>query len=178
MSSKKPLQKLVLIAISLSTLFFLFLIWFIYFRTINTKTEFLFISQLPLLNAILNSLSAICLVLAVVFIKKHQILKHQLFINCSILFSAMFLVSYLFYHYFQGHVVFTGQGFVRSIYFFILITHIVGSAVMLPLIIITYILGWSNNLLWHKRMAKYTFPLWFYVSVTGVVIYFFVKYLS
>ena len=129
------------------------------------------ISYLPHLNAFLNSISALFLVAGYNFIRAGRIRAHR---NCqlSALFaSALFLVSYLTYHYFHGTTRFAGQGLARPIYFTILLTHTILAVVIVPLILVTLYRALRMDFIGHRRIARLTLPLWLYVSVTGVIVY-------
>ena len=157
--------------ITVSSLVFLFLLWLLYFKERSgTETE-MDLSFMPALNALLNSACALFLALGVIAIKQGDKERHWRMMLTALGFSAVFLVSYLVYHHFQGDTPFEGSGFIRPIYFFILISHIVLSAVMLPMIFTTLYFAATKNFTSHRRLARYTFPVWMYVSVTGVLVY-------
>jgi len=137
--------------------------------------------ELPELNATLNAVSLVLLVSGYVAIKTGRVRLH---INCmvsALVVSAAFLASYLYYHYTVGHVVFAAQyadrhgasplPWLATTYGVILFTHIVLAVAVAPLALVTAYLGWTNRLVWHKRLAWWTLPIWLYVSVTGVVVY-------
>ncbi len=129
------------------------------------------ISDLPTLNAILNSISAILLTIGYVFIKQKNRTAHR---NCMVgafTTSTLFLTSYLIYHFNVGSVKFQGQGAVRTLYFSILLTHTVLAVVIVPMIFVTFARALKGNFGQHRRIARWTLPLWLYVSVTGVVVY-------
>jgi putative membrane protein len=129
------------------------------------------ISDLPTLNAILNSISAILLTVGYVLIKQKNRNAHR---NCMIAAfstSALFLTSYLIYHFNVGSVKFQGQGAVRTVYFAILLTHTVLAAAIVPMILMTFARALKGNFSQHRGIAKWTLPLWLYVSVTGVIVY-------
>jgi putative membrane protein len=126
---------------------------------------------LPALNALLNSLSAVSLLVGLYFIRHHQIARHRASMMTAFAFSALFLVSYVTNHALHGDMIFPGHGAVRITYLAILISHIFLSVVVLPLILITFFFSLSGRFAQHKRIARYTFPIWLYVSVTGVVVY-------
>ncbi|MDX2034035.1 MAG: DUF420 domain-containing protein [Blastocatellia bacterium] len=131
------------------------------------------ISDLPTLNACLNSLSAILLTLGYFFIRQGKRTAHR---NCMIgafATSTIFLASYLFYHFSKplGPTVFQGQGIVRPIYFFILLTHTILAVIIVPMIFITLSRAFKARFDRHRAIARWTLPLWLYVSVTGVVVY-------
>ncbi|RLA65285.1 MAG: DUF420 domain-containing protein [Epsilonproteobacteria bacterium] len=130
------------------------------------------ISNLPGINATLNSCSAICLVFGFWAIKNKKVEIHKKFMVSSFVFSAIFLSSYLYYHYQVGHTVFPGSGLIKTIYLIILIPHIVLAAVMVPMILATFYFALKGNFSAHKKIAKWTFPIWMYVSFSGILIYF------
>jgi len=125
----------------------------------------------PLLNACLNSGSAICLAAGFCFIRNKNIPRHRAAMVIAFIFSSIFLVSYLAYHAKVGNVRYQGVGLLRTVYFSILISHTILAAVIVPLILRTLYLAVSGRFDDHRRWARWTLPLWFYVSVTGVVIY-------
>lgn len=126
----------------------------------------------PLINAILNSLSFLFLCIGTIAIKLKWTVFHRLMMISALTTSAVFLVSYLIYHYQVGHVVYTGS--VPKIYYTMLFTHVVLSVVMLPLIFLAVKAIYKGNNLEHKHWVKYALPIWIYVSITGVLIYWFV----
>ena len=130
-----------------------------------------FVSQLPHLNAALNTTSAILLITGYRFIRKGRIVAHR---NCqvsAVITSTLFLISYLTYHFYHGDTKFLGQGIVRPIYFAILISHVCLAIVILPLVLITLLRALRGDFLRHRRIARWTLPVWLYVSVTGVIVY-------
>ena len=130
-----------------------------------------YISYLPHLNAILNSTSALLLLAGFSFIRRGRIQAHR---NCqvsAVVTSALFLISYLTYHYYHGATKFPGQGFVRPFYFTLLFTHTILAIVIVPLILITLYRAARGDFIRHRRIARWTLPLWLYVSVTGVIVY-------
>jgi putative membrane protein len=129
------------------------------------------VSDLPALNAALNSIAAVLIALGYYFIRVRRIDAHRRCMIAALLVSALFLVSYLTYHYFAGSVRYTKQDWTRPIYFFVLVTHILLAAAIVPLVLRTVYLGLRNRLAAHVRIARWTFPIWMYVSVTGVVVY-------
>jgi uncharacterized membrane protein YozB (DUF420 family) len=130
-----------------------------------------YIPLLPHLNAMLNTTSALLLLAGYRFIRRGQILAHR---NCqvsAVVTSTVFLISYLTYHYYHGATRFTGQGLVRPLYFTILTTHTILAVVIVPLILITLYRASRGDFIRHRRIARWTLPLWLYVSVTGVIVY-------
>lgn len=148
----------------------LFLLWLIYIHRAPQEfaTRLLF---LPALNAVFNSLSAIALVTGFIFIRRKQISRHRAAMIAAFAFSCLFLASYLTDHALHGDILFHGSGAIRTVYLSILASHIVLSMVALPIILITFYLSLSGRFPQHKRIARFTFPIWLYVSVTGVVVY-------
>lgn len=158
-----------IIIVSAGILFFLF--WLIYIREPATVSNISFLRFLPAVNAVLNSLSAICLILGYVAIRKRNRARHMKFMLSALTFSFLFLISYLTYHFFHGDTLYQGEGLIRKLYFFILISHIFLSAVVLPMIMTTVYFAATGNFSKHPKIARITLPLWLYVSVTGVLVY-------
>ena len=131
----------------------------------------MYYSKLPHLNALLNATSGLLLLAGFYFISRRRITAHLRSMTAALVVSIIFLISYLFYHFHHGSTRFTGQGLVRPIYFFILLTHTILAAVIVPLIIVTLGRAWRGDFGRHRRIARITFPLWLYVSVTGVIVY-------
>lgn len=129
------------------------------------------VHDLPLLNAVLNGSSAICLLAGYYFIRNREIVKHRACMIAAFVCSMLFLTSYLIYHANVGSVPFTGKGGVRILYFAILITHTILAAAVPPLAIITLRRALRARFAKHRSIAVWTLPVWLYVSVTGVVIY-------
>ncbi len=123
------------------------------------------------LNATLNGTSAILLAAGYAAIKSGKREAHKRFMISAFVVSCAFLISYLIYHYRVGHVVFQGQGIVRTFYLALLFSHTVLAVVIVPLILITLRRAWTERFDKHRAIARWTLPLWFYVSVTGVVVY-------
>lgn len=133
------------------------------------------IQSLPTLNAILNFLAFCCLVAGFISIKKGNRETHKKFMISAFVISSIFLVSYLTYRFTAGHKVFPELGIIKTIYLWILIPHVILAALMVPMILRTFYLAYTQQWEKHKKMARITFPIWSYVSVTGVVIYFFLE---
>lgn len=131
-----------------------------------------FAKHLPKLNAIINSLVSICLFLGYRAIRyaKNKAL-HQKLMFSAFLLSAMFLISYVTYHLTLPPVKYCNEGFLKYLYFFLLVTHIVLAAVILPMVLYTIYYSTSGRFESHKKIARWTYPLWLYVSVTGVIVY-------
>lgn len=129
------------------------------------------ISDLPTVNATLNALSAVWLAGGYFFIRRKKISAHRFCMIAALLTSALFLISYLIYHYHAGSRPFQGAGTVRAVYFTILLSHTVLAMVIVPLALITLFRALKQRFDKHKRIARWTLPIWFYVSATGVIIY-------
>ena len=146
-----------------------FLIWMIYFKGRTDAPEW--VSSLPAANAAFNSLSALCLLGGYINIRRKNRATHKKFMLGATFFSALFLVSYITYHFSHGDTRFPGQGWVRPAYFTLLASHIFLSMVALPLIFATLWFGLGSQFRFHRKVARWTFPIWMYVSVTGVVVF-------
>src|SRR5580698_1627287 len=146
-----------------------FLIWMIYFKGRSAAPEW--VSSLPAANAAFNSLSALCLLGGYLRIRRKDKVTHKRFMLAATVFSALFLVSYITYHSFHGDTHFPGQGWVRPAYFALLISHIGLSMVALPLIFATLYFSLTGKFKFHRQVARWTFPIWMYVSVTGVLVF-------
>src|SRR5687768_8062695 len=129
------------------------------------------VTDLPAINAILNFTAAVLIGTGFYFIKKKNISAHKACMVAALVVSAVFLSSYLVYHYNVGSVRFTKQGWLRNVYFPLLITHTVLAAVVLPMVLRTVFLSFKGRFASHARIARWTFPVWMYVSVTGVLVY-------
>ena len=130
--------------------------------------DFLF---LPPIYATINGITAVLLVVAVIAIKNKNRYIHELLMKISIGLSTIFLVLYVVYHMFSDSTSFGGEGAIRVFYYIILISHIVLSVVVIPFVLFTFSRALSGNFERHKALAKFTFPLWLYVAVTGVIVY-------
>ena len=162
-----------ILAVSAAAL--LFLVWLIYFKA-PAATEVAWVSNLSAVNAALNSLSTVFLLLGFREIRARNFAKHMRFMISAFITSALFLVSYIVYHHFVGDTPFTGQGFIRLVYFFILISHIVLSIFVVPLVLSSFLFAFSGKFSTHRKVSKWTFPIWLYVSVTGVMVFFMLKF--
>ncbi len=129
------------------------------------------LSDLPLLNASLNAVSAVLLVTGYILIRLGRIRLHRAAMISACVVSAMFLTSYVIYHANIGSKPFTGRGSIRVVYFVILITHVLLAAAVPPLALITLTRGLRGRFERHVAIARWTFPIWLYVSVTGVIVY-------
>src|ERR671937_263433 len=129
------------------------------------------IHDLPAVNASLNAISGVLLVIGYALMRARRIDLHRRVMIAAFATSSLFLVCYVVYHSQVGSVRFTRQGFVRPLYFTILITHVTLAAVVLPLAVVTTARGLRGRFNDHRRIARWTFPIWLYVSVTGVLVY-------
>ncbi len=128
-------------------------------------------TDLPLLNAFLNTTSTVFLLIGYIHIRHGRVSSHHRAMLAALITSALFLISYLFYHYNVGSVKFTGQGGIRMVYFTILITHTVLAATVPVLAGITLIRALRERFDRHRKIARWTLPIWLYVSITGVIVY-------
>jgi putative membrane protein len=126
---------------------------------------------LPALNALLNTCCTVALLFGLNFIRRREILKHRNSMFLAFIFSSLFLVSYITNHALHGDSRFHGLGFIRPVYFTLLISHIALSVVALPMILITFFFSLTGRFPLHRKIARYTYPIWLYVSVTGVIVY-------
>lgn len=167
--ARRPVPVIVALSVAIAA----FLVWLIYFKGRVAGPAWL--SALPAANAIFNSLSAICLVCGYFQIRRGNRRVHMRFMTSATVFSALFLLSYITYHYFHGDTKFPGQGWIRPVYFFILISHIGLSMLALPLILGTLWYALRSQFRFHRTIARWTFPVWLYVSVTGVIVFFILR---
>jgi putative membrane protein len=130
------------------------------------------LSFMPRVNAVLNAVAAMLLVLGFAAIRKGRREAHKRLMVSAFAASAVFLIGYVVYHYAHGDTSYEGVGVIRTVYFAVLISHVVLSIVMLPMILTTFYLASRARFVAHRRIARWTLPIWLYVSVTGVVIYF------
>ena len=130
-----------------------------------------FIPYLPHLNACLNGTSAILLFAGFSFIRWGKVAAHRACQISALVVSTLFLISYLTYHYYHGTTRFQGIGLARPIYFTILTSHTILAIVIVPLIAITFVRAFRLDFVRHRKIARITLPLWFYVSITGVIVY-------
>jgi putative membrane protein len=130
------------------------------------------LSFLPPIYAAINGFTAVLLVAGVIAIKNGKRQLHKILMQTAIACSVIFLVMYVAYHITSDSTPFGGEGIIRVIYFFILISHILLSIVIIPLVLITYVKALAQRFDKHKKIAKITFPIWLYVAVTGVIVYF------
>lgn len=168
------LVKAIGVILLISSAAFGFLVWLIYFKGGSDYSSNL-ITSLPALNALLNSASTVLLLLGYRAILRRDFSQHMKFNLTAFVTSSLFLISYVIYHNFHGSTPFTGEGFIRPVYFFILISHIILSALLMPMILTSFYLAFSAKLKLHRKVSKVTLPVWLYVSVTGVAIFFMLR---
>ena len=126
---------------------------------------------LPMVHAGLNSMVAVFLIVALVMIKRNNVRLHKLSITAAMICSAAFLTCYVAYHFTTPETKFGGEGIAKVFYLLLLISHIVLAAISLPFILLTWVYGFTNQFQKHRRMARWVFPIWLYVAVTGPVCY-------
>jgi putative membrane protein len=129
------------------------------------------ISRLPTVNALLNAASAVCLALGFAFIAQRRIRAHLTSMTTALGISVLFLISYVTYHAQAGSRPFAGHGWIRAVYFPLLISHVILAAVIVPLALVTVYRAWRGDIFRHRKIARWTLPIWLYVSVTGVLVY-------
>ena len=165
-SSTRPVIAAIL-AVSAATTFFLF--WLIYIHpAAATSQQYAF---LPALNAVLNGMAATSLLIGYTFIRSRKIQAHRTAMMTAFGFSTLFLVSYILHHALHGDVRYPAHAALRSVYLPLLASHIVLATVALPLVLVTFFFSLSGRFPQHRKVARWTFPLWLYVSVTGVITY-------
>lgn len=166
---------LTIVGVSISAISFL--VWLIYLKE-GAENSYTWVPYLPAANAAFNSLSTIFLLIGFWQIKKRNFALHMKFLTSAFITSTLFLMSYVIYHHFQGDTKFLTEGFIRYVYFFVLITHILLSTFVVPLVLTSFYLALTGNFLKHRKVSKWTFPVWLYVSVTGVLIFFMLKFIG
>jgi len=129
------------------------------------------VSFLPHLNGVLNTATAMALISGFYFIKRKNEAHHRTSMLSAFFISCFFLVSYVIYHFQAAPTKFGGEGLVKGIYYFLLITHIVLAAVVVPFVLFSLYFALTKQIIRHKKIVKFTFPIWLYVSVTGVIVY-------
>jgi putative membrane protein len=151
-----------------------FLLWLLYVHHASAD----FVGRwtfLPALNAFLNGACAVALCVGLYFIKHHKMEAHRRSMLTAFAFSSIFLVSYIVNHALHGDTIFPGHGAVRTLYLCILASHVILSIVALPMVLTTFFFSLTGRFAMHRRIARVTFPLWLYVSVTGVTVFLFLR---
>lgn len=136
--------------------------------TIETPS---FVYFLPRLNAIINGTCSILLLISLYQIRRKNVRAHKRLNIATFILSSLFLVSYILFHYFVKETTYGGEGLIRYIYYVILITHIILAAIVLPLILLSFHRGLQMQVEKHRKLVKWSFPVWLYVTVTGVIVY-------
>ena len=126
---------------------------------------------LPPIYASVNALTAVILIVAFIAVKNKKIVLHEKLMTTAIFCSLLFLIMYVAYHMTSDSTVFGGEGIIKYVYYFILITHIILSIIIIPFVLITYLRALSDDIDRHRKIARITFPLWLYVTITGVIVY-------
>jgi putative membrane protein len=140
------------------------------FRIPGAEVKFL-----PPLNAVLNSLTAVCLLLGYYFIRRKQVARHRAMMGSAFALGGIFLLSYVLYHSQVDSTRFGGEGVIRYVYFFLLLTHIALAVVTVGLVLFTLYFALTEQFTKHRKIARWAFPVWLYVSVTGVIVYFMIS---
>jgi putative membrane protein len=150
-----------------------FLVWVVYLRGGTPGHAAATSTTLPAINAVLNGLAAALIIAGRVAVRRRRFRLHATLMLAAIVSSACFITNYVYYHLHHGDTVFTGTGWIRPVYFTILISHILTSVVAFPMILTSLFLALSGRLTTHRRVSRYTWVAWLYVSVTGVAVFFF-----
>ncbi len=130
-----------------------------------------FIYALPTLNALINGTCSILLVTSLYFIRRKKVQIHKMINLTTFLLSSLFLVSYILFHFYVDETHFGGEGWIKTIYYIILISHIILAAIVLPLILLSFYYGLGMQVEKHRKLTRIAFPVWLYVTVTGVIVY-------
>jgi putative membrane protein len=172
--SPRPVRSVIGAIVVVSGLAVTFLLWLLYIHhaSADFAGRWMF---LPALNALLNGLCAIALCVGFYFIKHRNMAAHRASMLVAFAFSSLFLVSYIVNHTLHGDTIFPGHGPVRTLYLSILGSHIILSIVALPMVLTTFFFSLTGRFPMHRRIARWTFPIWLYVSITGVVVFVFLK---
>jgi putative membrane protein len=167
--SRTPLS-IILAIVAVSAAASALICWLVYFHA-PTDVSGTHLRSLPLVNAVLNGLSTIALIIGFLFIRARQVAKHRASMFSAFFFSSIFLVSYLVNFTLHGETKFDRLSAWWPFYWKLLLSHILLSVIALPLILITFFLSLTGRFPAHRKLARYTFPIWLYVSVTGVIVY-------
>jgi putative membrane protein len=165
-TSRAPIATIV----GISAVATLFLLWLVYVHPPSQEfaTRLLF---LPALNALFNAMSATALVIGFSYVRKRNIAAHRASMITAFVFSSLFLICYITNHALHGEMRFSGHGPIRTAYLALLISHILLSVIALPMVLITFFFSLTGRFPQHKKIARFTYPIWLYVSVTGVIVY-------
>jgi putative membrane protein len=145
-------------------------------RVLNPPTEFpSFIYNLPKFHAIINGTTAVLLLISLRAIRRKNVTLHKRLNLISFSLSALFLISYVTFHFFVPETTYGGEGTLKTVYYIILISHIILAAFVLPLILISFWYGLRNNVAKHRKIVRFSYPVWLYVAITGVLVYLFIS---
>ncbi len=144
---------------------------FLFFGKNITKIEGLDVSSFPHINAVLNSLTFVCLMIGGFAIRQKNIMLHRGSMMTAFVLSSIFLVSYVLYHNNAPHTTFGGVGIIKLVYLFVLITHIILAIAVVPFVLLAIYYAWTNQIESHKKIVKFTYPIWSYVAFSGVIVY-------
>ena len=169
--SPRPVVGAIIVVSGLAVSFLLWLLY-VHHASADFAGRWMF---LPALNALLNGLCAIALCVGLYFIKHHNRGAHRTSMLLAFAFSSVFLISYIVNHALHGDTIFPGHGPVRTLYLSILASHVILSVVALPMVLTTFFFSLTGRFAMHRRIARLTFPIWLYVSITGVVVFVFLK---
>jgi putative membrane protein len=168
--SKPSTRPAIAAILAISAAATLFLFWLIYVHPAADAAS-VRLTFLPALNALLNGLSATALLIGYIFVRARLIKPHRAAMITAFVFSSMFLVSYIVNHALHGESHYPGHSLLRTIYLLILTSHVLLSVVALPLVLVTFFFALTGRIPTHRKVARWTFPIWLYVSVTGVIVY-------
>jgi len=170
------MNKPITLICALSAAAIAFLFWIIYgVQTGDGGSQWSF---LPATNAFFNAVSATAVIIGLWYIKRGRKRAHGICMLTAFAASSIFLVGYILHHTLHGDTRFVAEGWIRPVYFFILITHIILSMAVLPMVLTTFFFAASRKWHAHRRLARWTYPIWLYVSVTGVLVFFFLRFLN
>lgn len=169
-ANKRSTGPAIAIILAVSATATLFLFWLIYVHPASDASR-VRLAFLPALNAVMNGLSATALLMGFTFIRSRRIAAHRVSMITAFVFSTLFLVGYILHHALHGDVRYPVHAAYRSVYLPLLVSHIILATVTLPLVLVTFFFSLSGRFPQHRRVARWTFPLWLYVSVTGVITY-------
>ena len=141
--------------------------------TVDLGSEYVYF--LPHLNAVINSATSVLLIAGLLFIKSKNISLHKASMNSAFVLGAIFLVSYVLYHASTDSTSFGGEGWIRPVYYFLLLSHILLAAVVVPFVLFSITYAWQGKFEKHKKVVKWAYPIWLYVSITGVIVYFMIR---
>lgn len=177
-SARATGQLPLVVILTLSAAILGFLFWLIYFQEPSAGAATRETSVLPAFNALCNAVSATCVATGIFFIKRGNRTGHGVLMVCALIASTMFLGGYITYHHLYGDTRFIRQDWIRPLYLFILASHILLSMAVVPLILSSIFFAIRRRWNSHRRVSRWTYPVWLYVSVTGVIVFFMLRYLN